>query len=256
MFPVLDPYAPTTTINQCIVSCKMNNLKANLQNVHSRLEAACVKAGRARSEITLLAVSKRHPASRIRELFELGQSRFGENYVQEALAKQAVLPDKKIEWHFIGPLQSNKTKEVAENFQWAQSVGRQKILNRLSSQRPPNLPPLNICLQVNIDREPQKSGLLPEELMDMAQCANELSGLRFRGLMAIPEPAESMEAARPGFRRMRLLYNQLVAAGFNIDTLSMGMSADLEAAIMEGSTMVRIGTDLLGPRPGTTGEEN
>jgi len=233
----------------------MNNLKANLQNVYSRVEAACAKAGREPSEITLLAVSKRHPATRIRELFELGQTRFGENYVQEALEKQQILQDKRIEWHFIGPLQSNKTKEVAGHFHWAQSADRRKILRRLSEQRPPELPPLNVCLQINIDREPQKSGLMPEELIDMAQYASELKGLRLRGLMAIPKPAESIEEALPSYRKMRQLFEGLAGAGFGVDTLSMGMSADLEAAILEGSTMVRIGTDLLGPRPGTTGEE-
>lgn len=233
----------------------MNNLKANLQNVYSRVEAACASVGRSPAEVTILAVSKRHKAARIRELYELGQTQFGESYVQEALEKQQSLKDLRIEWHFIGPLQSNKTKEVAGHFHWVQSADRRKILQRLSDQRPSELPPLNVCLQVNIDREPQKSGLLPEELMDMAQYAGEMTGLRLRGLMAIPKPAESIEEALPSFRKMRQLFELLATAGFEVDTLSMGMSADLEAAIMAGSTMVRIGTDLLGPRPGTTGEE-
>lgn len=233
----------------------MNNLKANLQNVYSRVEAACASVGRSPSEVTILAVSKRHKAARIRELYELGHTQFGESYVQEALEKQQSLKDIRIEWHFIGPLQSNKTKEVAGHFHWVQSADRRKILQRLSDQRPPELPPLNVCLQVNIDREPQKSGLLPEELMDMAHYAGEMTGLRLRGLMAIPKPADSIEQALPSFRKMRQLFEQLAGAGFDVDTLSMGMSADLEAAIMAGSTMVRIGTDLLGPRPGTTSED-
>jgi pyridoxal phosphate enzyme (YggS family) len=232
----------------------MNNLKANLQNIYSRVEAACAAVGRERSEITILAVSKQHPASRIRALFELGQTRFGENYVQEALEKQQALADLQIEWHFIGPLQSNKTKEVAAHFDWAQSADRRKILRRLSEQRPSGLPPLNVLLQVNIDREPQKAGLAPEEVMDMAQYAGELNGLRLRGLMAIPKPTETIEEALPSYRKMKQLFDRLVETGFDVDTLSMGMSADLEAAIMAGSTMVRIGTDLLGPRPGPNAE--
>ncbi len=226
----------------------MNNLKTNLQNVCSRVETACEKAGRAVSEITILAVSKRHPASRIRELYSCGQTRFGENYVQEALAKQKDLSDQEIEWHFIGPLQSNKTREVSAQFQWVQSADRLKILRRLSDQRPPGLPPLNVCLQVNIDREPQKAGLMPEEVPEMAQYAADLANLRLRGLMAIPRPPVPGEDESASFRKMRGLFDQLIQTGFDLDTLSMGMSADLETAIMEGSTMVRIGTDLLGPR--------
>jgi len=233
----------------------MNNLKANLQNVYARVEKACARAGRDRSEITILAVSKRHPAWRISEMYALGQTRFGESYVQEALEKQKELVDKPIEWHFIGPLQSNKTREIAIHFQWVQSADRRKILQRLSDQRPEDLPPLNVCLQVNIDREPQKAGLAPEELMNMAHFSHELKGLRLRGLMAIPKPVDSKEEALPSFRKMRQLFDRMKEAGFDVDTLSLGMSADLEAAIEAGSTMVRIGTDLLGPRPGATGEE-
>jgi len=234
----------------------MNNLKANLQNVYARVDTACTRVGRVRSEITILAVSKRHPAWRIRELYDLGQERFGESYVQEALEKLQELRGTPIEWHFIGPLQSNKTKEVAAHFQWVQSADRRKILQRLSNQRPTDLPPLNVCLQVNIDREPQKAGLAPEELMDMAHYTSELKGLRLRGLMAIPKPVETKEEALPSFHRMRQLFDRMVKTGFDVDTLSLGMSADLEAAIEAGSTMVRIGTDLLGPRPGASGEEN
>lgn len=234
----------------------MNNLKGNLQNVCSRVENACSKAGRKASEVTILAVSKRHPVERIRQLLELGQKRFGENYVQEALSKQKDLEDTRIEWHFIGPIQSNKTREIAANFQWVQSADRRKIVSRLSKQRPSGLPPLNVCLQVNIDREPQKAGLMPEEVMDMAQYTREQAGLRLRGLMAIPKSAAAGGDAFASYRKMRKLFDQLCEAGMDLDTLSMGMSSDLEAAIAEGSTMVRIGTDLLGPRTIVTGEEN
>jgi len=249
MFPVLDPYAPTLTIDQCIVSCKMNSLKVNLQNVRSRLESACLKAGRKPSEVTVLAVSKQHPAVRISELYELGQREFGENYVQEALSKQAALAGLNIVWHFIGPLQSNKTREVAQNFQWVQSADRNKILKRLSDQRPEALPELNICIQVNIDREEQKSGVLPEKLAELAQYACELKNLRLRGLMAIPQPATPDHSPSASYRQMHELFQGLITSGMELDTLSMGMSADLEQAIIHGSTMIRIGTDLLGNRP-------
>jgi len=248
MFPVLDPYAPTLTIDQCIVSCKMNNLKVNLQNVRSRLDCACTKAGRKPSEVKILAVSKLHPENRIRELYHLGQRAFGENYVQEALAKQALLSELDIEWHFIGPLQSNKTREVAQHFHWVQSVDRKKILRRLSDQRPESLPELNVCLQVNIDQEEQKSGLMPEQLGELVQYAADLKNLRLRGLMAIPKPASADHDPSGSYQHMNELFHGLIAAGIKLDTLSMGMSGDLEEAIMHGSTMVRIGTDLLGPR--------
>jgi pyridoxal phosphate enzyme (YggS family) len=228
----------------------MNNLKENLDNVCARITAACDKAARRPGAIRILAVSKKHPAERIRDLYGLGQRAFGENYVQEALAKQLRLQDLDIEWHFIGPLQSNKTREVAAHFDWVQSADRQKILRRLSEQRPGDLPPLNVCIQVNIDREPQKAGVLPAAAGDLARTIVELPGLRLRGLMTIPRVGS--EECDPGdsYRRMHELFQSLQAAGLEMDTLSMGMSADLEQAIMHGSTMVRIGTDLLGPRPG------
>ena len=226
----------------------MNNLKANLNNVRSRVDFACAKAGRQASEVSVVAVSKRHPAARIGDLYELGQRLFGENYVQEALAKQAELRDKNIEWHFIGPLQSNKTREVAQHFHWVQSADRVKTLRRLSDQRPSNLPALNVCIQVNIDTEEQKSGVLPEQVPEMAQYASRLKNLRLRGLMAIPRLAAPGRDVSESYRRMRALYDQLIGDGFQLDTLSMGMSADLEIAIIEGSTMVRVGTDLLGSR--------
>jgi pyridoxal phosphate enzyme (YggS family) len=227
----------------------MNSLKVNLQTVRTRVESACLKAGRKPSEVTVLAVSKRHPSIRIRELYDLGQREFGENYVQEALAKQEQLAELDIVWHFIGPLQSNKTREVAQNFHWVQSADRKKVLKRLSDQRPESLSELNVCIQVNIDREERKSGVLPENLKELAQYVCELKNLRLRGLMAIPQPATPDHDPSGSYLRMGELFQGLIASGIELDTLSMGMSADLEQAIIHGSTMIRIGTSLLGPRP-------
>lgn len=198
----------------------------------------------------MLAVSKKHAADRIRALYALDQTRFGENYVQEALEKMNQLEALAIEWHFIGPMQSNKTREVAEHFQWVHSVDRWKIARRLSDQRPDGMPPLNVCLQVNIDREPQKAGVSPEQAVDLARQCAELSGIRLRGLMCIPRPPSEDHDPADSYERMLKLFNTLKTAGLDLDTLSMGMSADLESAIMHGSTMVRVGTDLFGPRPG------
>lgn len=225
----------------------MNDLKTKLHNVRRRIELALENSGRLADSVALLAVSKRHPADRIRNLHSAGQLQFGENYVQEALQKQQLLGDLDIIWHFIGPLQANKTREVAEHFHWVQSADREKLLHRLSNQRPPSLPPLNVLLQVNIDLEAQKAGARPEEVAKLAQLANHLPGLKLRGLMAIP----SIQTSNPtgsSFDRMKQLFEKLRADGFELDTLSMGMSVDLESAIEAGSTMVRIGTDLLGER--------
>jgi pyridoxal phosphate enzyme (YggS family) len=227
----------------------MNNLKANLHNVRARVRQACEKAGRNAEEITILAVSKKHPAARVRELYQLGQGAFGENYVQEALAKQAQLQDLDIEWHFIGPLQSNKTREAAAHFGWVHSVDRAKIARRLSEQRPAGLPALNVCLQINIDRESQKAGVLPEDAAELANFTMNLPNIRLRGLMAIPRMRDEDYDPSDSYRRMYELFSRLRSAGIGMDTLSMGMSADLEQAILEGSTLVRIGTDLLGARP-------
>jgi pyridoxal phosphate enzyme (YggS family) len=227
----------------------MNNLKENLDNIRARIASACGAAGRQPGDVMLLAVSKRHAAARIRELHALGQRSFGENYVQEALAKQAELQDLDIEWHFIGPLQSNKTREAAGHFDWVQSADREKIVRRLSAQRPAELPMLNICIEVNIDREHQKSGVLPEDTAALAQLVQELPRIRLRGLMAIPRMGDDTHDPADSYRRMQQLYQDLLEAGFDMDTLSIGMSADLESAIAHGSTMVRVGTDLLGPRP-------
>lgn len=227
----------------------MNNLKPSLDNVRARIARACNLAGRNASEVSILAVSKKHSVERIKALHDLGQQSFGENYVQEALTKMAYFAGQEIQWHFIGPLQSNKTREVAQHFQWVQSVDRIKIMQRLSSQRPATLPCLNICIQVNVDLEPQKAGIVPERINEFVDAALSLPGLCLRGLMAIPRAASGQHDPSDSYARMKSLFQRLIEAGVDLDTLSMGMSADLEAAIMNGSTMVRIGTDLFGPRP-------
>ncbi len=227
----------------------MNVKTQRLDTIRTRIASACAAAGRDPEEVRLLAVSKKQPAGLVRDFFELGQVAFGENKLQEALAKQPELEDVPIEWHFIGPVQSNKTRDLAANFDWVQSADRPKILRRLSAQRPDGMNPLNVCIQVNVDREPQKAGVAPEQLGELVALAEELPGIRLRGLMAIPRLTRDETEARASFRDMKRLYDELRRSGHRLDTLSMGMSADLELAIEEGSTMVRVGTDLLGPRP-------
>lgn len=219
-----------------------------LDMVRARIERALAAAGRAPDAARLMAVSKTISAARLREVFGCGQAVFGESYVQEALAKQDELADLTIEWHFIGPLQSNKTRPVAGRFTWVHGVDRLRIAERLSAQRPAGLPPLNVCIQVNIDREPTKSGVLPEEVAPLAQAVADLPALRLRGLMAIPAPAEDPAVRRDSFRRVRELFEGLVAEGLPLDTLSMGMSDDIEVAILEGATLVRVGTAVFGAR--------
>lgn len=226
----------------------MNDLNKKLESINARIARACLKAGRRAEEISILAVSKGQPAGKIRQLFAAGQTAFGENYVQEALAKQAQLADLDLQWHFIGPIQSNKTGEIARHFQWVQSVDRAKILQRLSRQRPDELPELNICLQVNIDHEAQKAGASPEEIPRLAALTNALPRLQLRGLMAIPKPASPKNDPFTAFQRMHEMFCRLRANDPAIDTLSIGMSSDFEHAIQAGGTMVRIGTDLFGPR--------
>jgi pyridoxal phosphate enzyme (YggS family) len=264
MFRIHDRYTPVLTIDQALTSCKMNNLKVNLHNVRSRVNAACKRAGRDSREVAILAVSKKHTVERILALREFGQTSFGESYVQEALMKINQLSERsdtvknearEMEWHFIGPLQSNKTRDVAQNFSWVQSVDRIKLLQRLSSQRPDHLPELNICIQVNIDNEPQKAGVLPDQLPALVEAALRLPRLRLRGLMAIPRAASADHDPSGSHEHMASLFHGLIQDGINLDILSMGMSADLEAAIMHGSTMVRIGTDLFGPRPPENGNQ-
>ena len=219
----------------------------SLQSTKNRIDAACAATGREPGSVRLLVVSKTFPAAAVREAHAAGARAFGENYVQEGLAKIGELIDLRgaLEWHLIGPLQSNKTRLVAEQFDWVHSVDRLKIAERLSEQRPPGLPPLNICLQVNISGEPSKSGLLPADVPALARQVATLPRLRLRGLMAIPEPGPG---ARAQHEAMAALFSELRADGLAVDTLSLGMSADLEAAIAAGSTMVRVGSAIFGDR--------
>jgi len=226
----------------------MNNSINRLKLVRQRIDNACIAAGRHPDEVSLLAVGKRHPAEKIITLFDSGVRSFGENQLQEALEKQRQLVNLDLQWHFIGTVQSNKTRAIAENFQWVQSVDRQKILVRLSEQRPNAMGPINICLQVNIDREPQKAGASPEEILQLATLCHGLDNIVLRGLMAIPRLTTDLAEQHDSFRKVKTLFDTLKSECHNIDTLSMGMSSDLEVAIAEGSTMVRIGTDLFGKR--------
>lgn len=226
-------------------------LPESLAQARERLSNALKKAERPLDSATLLAVSKTKPASMIRQAWQHGQREFGENYLQEALEKQAELADlDDIVWHFIGPLQSNKTRAVAESFAWVHSVDRLKIAKRLSEQRPEHLPPLNICLQVNISHEASKSGVMPDEVMSLAKEVATLPRLCLRGLMAIPAPANSLAEQRAPLAALRQLLETLQAAlpDAPLDTLSMGMSDDLEAAVLEGATLVRLGTAIFGAR--------
>ena len=220
----------------------------NLQKVRKRIELASAAAGRAADAVKLLAVSKTMPAQAVREAHAAGQSAFGENYIQEGVDKIAALADLPLEWHCIGPIQSNKSKLVAENFAWVHSIDRLKIAERLSAQRPNHMPPLQVCLQVNVDGGNNKSGVAPQELLALAQAVAKLPHLQLRGLMTIPEPAANELAARTVHRQAKELFDSLNAAGLNLDTLSMGMTADLEAAIAEGSTCLRVGTAIFGVR--------
>ncbi|HEY9146300.1 MAG TPA: YggS family pyridoxal phosphate-dependent enzyme [Thiobacillus sp.] len=221
---------------------------ARLHAVQAQVARAAEEAGRDAAEVTLLAVSKTFDAAAVRRLAACGQREFGENYLQEALDKQAALRDLPLEWHFIGPIQSNKTRAIAENFSWVHSVDRLKIAERLSVQRPAGLPPLQVCIEVNVSGEASKGGVAPAELPALAAAVAALPGLRLRGLMAIPAPASGVAAQRAAFRQVRELYDALRARGLALDTLSMGMSGDLGAAILEGATIVRIGTALFGER--------
>ncbi len=224
-------------------------LQRRLNTVIGRIDAAIARFSREPDSVTLLAVSKTRSADELRTIAAEGISRFGENYLQEALNKMAELADLSLEWHFIGPIQSNKTRSIAEHFNWVHSVDRLKIAQRLSEQRPATMPPLNICLQVNISEETSKSGVSLNKLPELAREVACLPRLRLRGLMAVPEPAETFEAQCRPFRSLRLAMERLNTEGMALDTLSMGMSDDLEAAIAEGATMLRIGSALFGPRP-------
>lgn len=222
----------------------MPRLAENIDRVKARIAAV----EKAVQPVTLVAVSKTRSADEIRAAHHCGLSDFGENYLQEALPKICTLDDTQITWHFIGPIQSNKTREIAKHFDWVQTLDRLKIAKRLSEQRSSNQKPLQICLQVNIDEEESKSGLSPQEVLPLARAVQELPNLRLRGLMAIPAPRENYADQFAACQRMVKLYTEVRNQIADIDTLSLGMSADLEAAIAAGSTMVRIGTDIFGSR--------
>ncbi|TWO69851.1 YggS family pyridoxal phosphate-dependent enzyme [Caenimonas sedimenti] len=227
----------------------MTTIGDKLQSVQTRIASACEAAGRPVTDVTLLAVSKTFGPDAVRAAFAAGQKAFGENYIQEAVEKIALLADLPLEWHCIGPIQSNKTRLVAAHFHWAHSIDRLKTAQRLDEQRPEGLPPLQVCLQVNIDGGSTKSGIPPGEALDLARAVAALPRLRLRGLMTIPEPLEDFDEQVAVHRRARELFQSLRAAGLALDTLSMGMTADLEAAIHAGSTMVRVGTAIFGGRP-------
>jgi PLP dependent protein len=226
----------------------MGSIADNLQAVRGRISSAARAAAREPGAVRLLAVSKTHAPALIREAYAAGQRAFGENYVQEAEEKMAQLSDLPLEWHLIGPLQSNKTRVVAERFAWVQSVDRERIARRLSEQRPHGMPPLEVLVQVNVSGEASKSGVAPGEAAALARAVASLPRLRLRGLMAVPEPTPDANLQRARFAELRGIWESLRREGLALDMLSMGMSDDMEAAIAEGSTMVRIGTAIFGKR--------
>lgn len=234
----------------------MTSISEQLQAILARIAEAARLAGRSPDAVSLLAVSKTHSPDRIREAFSAGQTRFGENYVQEALDKMAALSDLPLEWHFIGPIQSNKTRLIATHFDWVHGVDRLKIAQRLNEARPPHLPPLDVCIQVNVSGEASKSGCQPAELPALAKAIAGLPHLRLRGLMTIPEPTSDIALQHQRFRMLRTLCEALQHEGLALDTLSMGMSSDFPAAIAEGATIVRIGTAIFGERPKKSVSEN
>jgi pyridoxal phosphate enzyme (YggS family) len=226
----------------------MTMIPDHLQMVQQRMQDACARYGRDPSSVLLLAVSKTQGPDMVEAAYRAGQTAFGENYVQEAVEKITALRHLPLQWHCIGPIQSNKTRLVAEHFDWIHTVDRLKIAQRLSEQRPASMVPLQVCIQVNVDGGPTKSGVVPDEALALARAVRELPRLQLRGLMCIPEPAPDFEAACALFKRARDLFLSLNAQGLALDTLSMGMSADLEAAIASGSTMVRVGSAIFGER--------
>jgi len=226
----------------------MTLITNNLIILQTQIRAAEQRYRRLPGSVELLAITKQQTIEHIQQAIDGGQKKFGENYLQEALPKITALADQKLEWHFIGVIQSNKTRIIAENFQWVHSIDCINIAERLNKQRPENLPPLNICLQINIDGEPQKSGLSPEKLIETAHAVTQLSHLKLRGLMLIPKPYETFEQQREVFKKLRLLLEKLNQQKFNLNTLSMGMSQDFTAAIAEGSTLLRIGSTIFGKR--------
>lgn len=230
----------------------MSTIEQNLQAVRRSIAQAADQAQRPAADVMLLAVSKTFGADAVLAAAAAGQAAFGENYLQEALDKMAAVraaqPDAGLEWHFIGPIQSNKTRPIAEHFNWVHTVEREKIAVRLSEQRPADLPELNICLQVNISGEASKSGVAPQDLPALARAVAQLPRLRLRGLMAIPEPETDPLRQRAAFAQLRQLFQQLRDGGLALDTLSMGMSVDLQAAVLEGATIVRVGSAIFGSR--------
>ncbi len=228
----------------------MTIISDSLQVIRANIDNAKQGANRL-DDVKLLAVSKAQTAEKLREAYNAGQTAFGENYVQEAIGKQALLEDCNIEWHFIGPIQSNKTQLIAEHFSWVHSVDRLKIARRLSSARSDQLPPLNICIQINSSNEDSKSGVQMPALIDLAKEVTQLPHLKLRGLMAIPAPTQDIALQHQQFKVVKEAFNQLLAAGFDLDTLSIGMSSDYIAAIEEGATIVRIGSAIFGERDNT-----
>ena len=228
----------------------MTMIETNLQTVRARIAAACRAAGRDPAAVTLLAVSKTFDTAAVQAAFAAGQTAFAENYIQEAVQKISTLRHLPLQWHCIGPIQSNKTRLVAEHFDWVHTVERLKTAQRLSEQRPLDLPPLQVCIQLNVDGGATKSGVPPAQALALALHVATLPGLRLRGVMSIPEPAADFAAANAVFERVKAVFDALNAQGLALDTLSMGMSADLEAAIQAGSTLVRVGSAIFGARPG------
>lgn len=226
----------------------MTTISERMQAIRCLIAEAAHDAGRSPGSISLLAVGKAQPAGVLREAYQAGQRAFGESYLQEALDKMATLSDLPLEWHFIGPVQSNKTRLIAGHFAWVHSVDRLKIAQRLAEARPDRQPPLNVCVQVNVSGEPSKRGCLPQETLALAQAVKALPRLRLRGLMAIPAPTSDNARQRLQFARLRELYEVLQREGLEADTLSMGMSDDFQAAIAEGATIIRIGSAIFGPR--------
>lgn len=226
----------------------MSRIAENLAKISQRIHTAAMAAGREADGVRILAVSKTHSVEKIRDAYAAGLTSFGESYVQEAIHKILELNELPLEWHFIGPVQSNKTKSIAEHFQWVQSIDRIKIATRLNEQRPKHLPPLNICVQVNISMESSKSGIVQQALHEFVEQLLELPRLKLRGLMAIPQKSTDEIQQRAMFGELRRMFDDLNQQGYQLDTLSMGMSNDLEAAVMEGSNMVRVGTGLFGAR--------
>ena len=226
----------------------MTKIRDKLQIIGTQIEQTSAEFNRTKNSVQLLAVSKRHPVAAIQEAYQAGQRAFGENYVQELVEKAEALSTLNIEWHFIGPLQSNKTKQIATTASWVHTIDRYKIAQRLNDQRPENLPPLSICIQVNISGEVSKSGVMPNGLTELAHKISKLPNLSLRGLMAIPAPEGNFAKQRETFAKMSELKNQLNKQGFKLDTLSMGMSGDMKAAIAEGATIARIGTAIFGAR--------